>query len=830
MISQESFANLKKEGKFLEAIEILELELAEQKPELWGYESNEISKTLCEFCNLYAMSLMQQNKFDSSLTYLRRAEFLSERLPVMKAVTYNNLACFYRKQGKHRISLKYLQRALLLEPSGDIHLNLCAVLSQIGKHEQALEQAMHAIIYLQDELFEAAYEKKQSVIDERAPILAVAYHNLAVELEFLRRITEAHSYYMKAVAFAKKHLPQETQLIENLENVLEKVLGKGKRIKVPALQLKKTNRLVLKNKSKSPFGDRKSVSPIMGTGRAQTQRMLQTSPSRLDEIRGLAKTAEQLKKYEDLPVKIKHPEQVKDAVSNFRQRKYRSSLGIKPNVEESSSNEAENEENYNIQENRYDLPEEKQSNHEDSLHKSHKDSANESEKEIEEPPQVIPDIMDNFIQEDLELEAKIEALKNKQKKEENFSDEDEAEIAMKIAEEEINKLNSLSFEKSRDKRDKETDEDEIMESPITELHEKHSVQEINEEIQVDMIEISTEKKEIAESKDEIQEKSQSRDIYSIDIYVPTIEESHKAEDKPKLIVQETSHFGEGSNKELAVKLEPENVSHEKVEEAIIVQNKINEEEKEIHDTEMDPQGESDVELMNPNDKEVTPIAHIITISEIEKKEKNENKEKENLAQDVIETEVVLSRKSSKAIETVIEEQSLSIQVIENVLADDNKEEIGEKMIEEPQITENLQSSFHENNPSDLTNKSFHEFILEKSIENVLQKDKEIDEGKPAFENSPENAIEVVDENKPELEIIKIPSDKDLKISLHDSNPDPPIPLQNPEIIPEAHESLSSNSPAPQDLSHRTLIQTPLFIESQEICTSIISSILDSLSA
>lgn len=39
----------------------------------------------------------------------------------------------------------------VLNPT-DIHLNICAILSQMGKHELALQHAMKALILIQDEL------------------------------------------------------------------------------------------------------------------------------------------------------------------------------------------------------------------------------------------------------------------------------------------------------------------------------------------------------------------------------------------------------------------------------------------------------------------------------------------------------------------------------------------------------------------------------------------------------------------------------------------------------------------------------------------------------
>ena len=59
-------------------------------------------------------------------------------------MTANNLACYYRRVGKLRSALLYLEKAYALEllhPAADLsqtHLNLCATLSQLGKHESAL--------------------------------------------------------------------------------------------------------------------------------------------------------------------------------------------------------------------------------------------------------------------------------------------------------------------------------------------------------------------------------------------------------------------------------------------------------------------------------------------------------------------------------------------------------------------------------------------------------------------------------------------------------------------------------------------------------------------
>ena len=97
---------------------------------------------------------------------LHRAENLSEGNDRLKAVTFNNYACLYRKTKKLRGALTYLEKALeieykclnnedkeleesiLISNPCDIHLNICAILSQMDKHEMALQHAMKALVLI----------------------------------------------------------------------------------------------------------------------------------------------------------------------------------------------------------------------------------------------------------------------------------------------------------------------------------------------------------------------------------------------------------------------------------------------------------------------------------------------------------------------------------------------------------------------------------------------------------------------------------------------------------------------------------------------------------
>lgn len=79
---------------------------------------------------------------------LRKSETLAENNETGLAMTYNNLACYYRMLGHLRSALIYLEKALDIESKqnqtaamADTHLNTCAVLSQLDRHEVAMIHA-----------------------------------------------------------------------------------------------------------------------------------------------------------------------------------------------------------------------------------------------------------------------------------------------------------------------------------------------------------------------------------------------------------------------------------------------------------------------------------------------------------------------------------------------------------------------------------------------------------------------------------------------------------------------------------------------------------------
>ena len=187
------------------------------------------SLELSTLLNQAALILISEDKIQESLEFLRRAESLSSNSTKHKANSFNSIASFYRKQGKIITALKYIERSISVHPSGSAYLNLCSVLNIQGKFDKALEIAMHTIIFVQDEIIEEQVDfNKRSF--EKSEILSLAFYNLAVQLEYLKRTDEASSYYRKSVEFSSKYLPDHNPIREILSQIYEKIIAGHRKI------------------------------------------------------------------------------------------------------------------------------------------------------------------------------------------------------------------------------------------------------------------------------------------------------------------------------------------------------------------------------------------------------------------------------------------------------------------------------------------------------------------------------------------------------------------------------------------------------------------------
>ena len=253
---ERTFATLKREGRHLDALPYMEMSVFLRK-QIYGANSREVLKACQVFttsCNTLAMNCLQKDDYMKAYELLKKAELLTEprgyltddkaRLK-LRAVTFNNLGCFYKRRGKLHAALQYLDKALKIELSSDevdnpagTHLNLCATLSQLGRHQPALEHAQCALDLLKQSLSRKGALNGGGKASEEASIISIAYHNLAVEQEHLGQWEDALKSYGESVVMAERQWgpehPKTHAIRHSFQQAKEKIARKGGRL--PALR------------------------------------------------------------------------------------------------------------------------------------------------------------------------------------------------------------------------------------------------------------------------------------------------------------------------------------------------------------------------------------------------------------------------------------------------------------------------------------------------------------------------------------------------------------------------------------------------------------------
>jgi len=107
--------------------------------------------------------------------------------------------------------------------TADTHLNLCAVLSELGKHQDALQHAQAALVLLQSELLGSALakEKMSDHAKQRVASMSVCYYNLGVELEFTYQGEASVAMYKKGLGIAENYLGGQHPVAEELRRAVD---------------------------------------------------------------------------------------------------------------------------------------------------------------------------------------------------------------------------------------------------------------------------------------------------------------------------------------------------------------------------------------------------------------------------------------------------------------------------------------------------------------------------------------------------------------------------------------------------------------------------------
>lgn len=145
------------------------------------------------------------------------------------------------------------------------HLNMCAILSQLGRHVAALKHAQRALEVIEQRLEEDPSRKKSK--NERS-MLAVAYHNMAVEYEFLMNYSAACEYYAKSSEIAEKYIginhPTTIAIQNSYYQATLKMRKRRKKLSAKKRQLQKLKKIKkdVEEDEKGSVDTRKEVNSI----------------------------------------------------------------------------------------------------------------------------------------------------------------------------------------------------------------------------------------------------------------------------------------------------------------------------------------------------------------------------------------------------------------------------------------------------------------------------------------------------------------------------------------------------------------------------------------
>ena len=173
-------------------------------------------------CNKLAMERLHSDQPAEALSLLQRAEEQLSALPPsaaarkLRAITLNNIGCYYKRVAQGEKALEYLEAALEIDVSNPsdktnlagTHLNLSALKSQSGHHKAALSHCQAALHLL-----------KGCPIDLSPALLTtlvVANHSAGVEYEHLGMLQNAVDVYREGVGLARDKLGADHPLTISL--------------------------------------------------------------------------------------------------------------------------------------------------------------------------------------------------------------------------------------------------------------------------------------------------------------------------------------------------------------------------------------------------------------------------------------------------------------------------------------------------------------------------------------------------------------------------------------------------------------------------------------
>jgi len=209
-----------------------------------------IERYVC-LCNQWATNSLHAGQSSIALELLKKAESMVEvtnapyqRQTLLRAMTLNNLCCYYRSRGKMHAAMQYAEKALRIRRKNKdldngplIELNSAVLLSQGRRHAEAIDLISSALTVLTEEEHQLVENLKARHLEARrglpvsseadeaqrrlAWMVAAAHHNMWHEMNSCGNHRGAAECIRRSVNVARWRLGRTDPLTARVETALE---------------------------------------------------------------------------------------------------------------------------------------------------------------------------------------------------------------------------------------------------------------------------------------------------------------------------------------------------------------------------------------------------------------------------------------------------------------------------------------------------------------------------------------------------------------------------------------------------------------------------------
>jgi tetratricopeptide (TPR) repeat protein len=220
---------LETRGKYKKYVAVVEgLLLARFRERGVGPLESRLWVQLTVSCNAFGMRYTDQKKYGKAMELLKKAEELAEhhaavdveQRPQLLAFVYDSYAYYYYRRGKANAALQAVNKAMRTHLRREewahvakCHLHTACILARIGRHDESARCMGQVLIMVEKGQLEAGGASAQKIC-----MVAVCYHNIAVQQLQLRRFTEACISSQNARRLARLSLSYSNKWLKTFES------------------------------------------------------------------------------------------------------------------------------------------------------------------------------------------------------------------------------------------------------------------------------------------------------------------------------------------------------------------------------------------------------------------------------------------------------------------------------------------------------------------------------------------------------------------------------------------------------------------------------------